>query len=70
MSLIKLHDTKGNSVHVNPDLVVLVSAGSAGGVPSVGEAAVLLITGLGLAIKGTPDEVASELNGYEKSLLT
>lgn len=70
MSLVKLHDTKGNPVWINPQQVLLISgASTAGGVPSIGEAAVALL-GATLAIKGSPDEVASELNGYGKSLLT
>ena len=69
MSLVKIQDTAGRPVYVNPDHVVLVSTGSAGGVPSVGESAVMLSTGIGLAIKGTPEEVGETVGGKEKSLL-
>ena len=64
-TLIKLIDTKGNSLHVNPDLVVLVTAPSTG---VIGESAVMLFSGMALSIKGGVEEVANKLLG--KSVLT
>ena len=63
--LIKLTDTKGNIVYVNPDHVVFVGNGSSGGSPVVGETAVM-VAGIGaLAIAGSPGDVAAQIGGKE-----
>jgi hypothetical protein len=59
MSLVTLKDAAGSTIYINPDHVALVSAGSAGGVPSVGQAAVVFSSGLTIGVKGSPDEVAA-----------
>jgi hypothetical protein len=61
MKLVRLTDGKGNVVHINPEYVVFISPASAGGVPSVGEAAVVLNNGVTLVAKGTPEEIAISL---------
>ena len=69
MKLNKLQDAKGNTVYINPDHVLFVGSGSAGGVPSVGEAAVMFVNGLTLAFKGNPDEVANLVSPVAKNLV-
>lgn len=63
--LIKLTDTKGNIVYVNPDHVVMVTGGSSNGATVVNEAAVV-VAGVGaVAAAGSPSEIADTLNGVE-----
>ncbi len=63
--LIKLTDTKGNIVYVNPDHVVMVTGGSSGGVTAINESAVV-VAGVGaVAAAGSPSEVTDQLNGVE-----
>lgn len=61
--LVRLKDTKGNILYLNPDHVLLLSAAQVSGVSAVGETAVVLINGLTLSTPGTTDEVNDKLEG-------
>ena len=60
--LVKLKDTKGNTLHLNPDHVVLVSGTQKNGVPVLQESIIMLLGGSALEVSGSPQEVAEILN--------
>jgi hypothetical protein len=69
MSLVKLKDSAGKTIYVNSDLVVLVTPATKDNVALLGQSAVVMLNGVPLGIDGSPDEVADQLNGREKSSL-
>ena len=66
MKLVKLKDTKGNTLYINPNHVVFVGTSLADGVPLLSEAAVVLFTGQAVAAVGSPEEVSDLLSGTDK----
>ena len=62
MTLARLKDAKNNVIHLNPDHVALVTSAQDAGSPILGQAAVVLINGMTLAVMGSPEEVSQVLN--------
>jgi hypothetical protein len=60
--LVKLTDTKGNTIYLNPDHVALVGSGISGGALVLGESAVVLINGMTLAVSDDPATTSQKLN--------
>lgn len=60
--LVKLKDSKGNNLHINPDHVVIVTGLIDKGQIVIGESNLMLVGGMGLAVSGPPEEVSTKLN--------
>jgi len=68
--LVKLSDTKGNVLHLNPDHVALVGSGTSNGAVVLGESAVVLINGMTLAVSGEPAVISEKLNNPDSPGVT
>ena len=60
--LVKLKDSKGSNLHINPDHVVIVAGLIDKGQIVIGESNVMLVGGIGLALSGSPEEISYKLN--------
>ena len=69
--LVKLKDSKGNNLHINPDHVVIVSGLVDKSQIVIGEASIMLFGGVSLSVLGTQEEISALLNsgGDVSSLL-
>ena len=62
---IRLRDGDGNLIRVNPDSVVLVTTAKDKGTTILGNAGIVFLNGLTLAVMGTVDGVSDQLEGKE-----
>ena len=69
--LVKLKDSKGHSLHINPDHVVIVSGLVDKSQIVFGESSIMLFGGVSLSVLGTQEEISALLNsgGNVSSLL-
>lgn len=69
MKLVKLTDTQGVAVYVNPEFVLMLGGSLVNGVVAVNQAAVVLNGGLQVTVAGSPGDVRTKLESPDSSVL-
>jgi hypothetical protein len=69
MKLVKLTDTQGVAVYVNPEFVLMLGGTRVNGVVAVNQAAVVLNGGLQVTVEGSPGDIQTKLENPDSSVL-